>query len=71
MTTCTHCNGTSLCQFSVIREQRQGLPCLYCETCGVGTPGVFGFFRRPHMRPPVCKVCGGKGHVIPAAPNSN
>ena len=31
MTTCTHCNGTSLCQFSVIREQRQGLPCLYCR----------------------------------------
>ncbi len=65
MTMCAHCDGTLLCRFAVIRAQPQGLPYLYCETCGVGAKGLFGFYRRPHMRPPPCKVCGGKRHVIP------
>lgn len=59
MAMCTHCSGTLLCQFSVIRAHGQGPPHLHCETCGSGPPGAFGFLRPPHMKPPSCKVCAG------------
>src|SRR3712207_3527839 len=70
---CPHCTGTSVCQFRTIVKRidfdkpladaakQHGIAyCLECEKCGRGTK-----HESPDgLKPPVCKVCSGKGYSI-------
>ena len=58
---CPHCNGTGMCEKSVLESvlEYTGVGQKFhriCSTCGTGI-AVYG----QGASPPVCRICGGKG----------
>src|SRR4051812_9804373 len=72
---CRHCNGTSICQHSILFTNEEYPVDTYryryssfreCSCCGRGLT-IEGTFDQGHCYldppPPHCGVCGGKGYV--------
>jgi len=41
---------------------------LECTKCGKSQKGLINATRAPEPKPPVCKVCGGKGYTVVQVP---